>query len=44
MIQASFSSEESAVTPVAFGQIQLRKVEGHRHPSELLAPSVAVAA
>ena len=46
--QASFSSEESAVTLlyalVAFGQIQLRKIDGHRHVSELLAPSVATAA
>lgn len=46
--QASFSSEESAVTLlyalVAFGQIQLRKIDGHRHMSELLAPSVATAA
>ena len=43
--QASFSSEESAVTLlyslVAFGQIVLRKVDGHRHVSELLARSVA---
>ena len=29
---------------VAFGQIQLRKIDGHRHVSELLAPSVARAA
>ncbi len=46
--QASFSSEESAVTLlyalVAFGQIQLHKINGHRHVSELLAPSVATAA
>ena len=46
--QASFSSEESAVTLlyalVAFGQIQLRKIDDHRHVSELLAPSVATAA
>jgi len=46
--QASFSSEEAAVTLlyalVAFGQIQLRKIDGHRHVSELLAPSVATAA
>ena len=46
--QASFSSEESAVALfdalVAFGQIQLRKIDGHRHVSELLAPSVATAA
>ncbi len=46
--QASFSSEESAVTLlyalVAFGQIQLHKIAGHRYVSELLAPSVATAA
>ncbi len=46
--QASFSSEESAVTLlcalVVFGQIQLRKIDGHRHVSELLAPPVATAA
>ena len=29
---------------VASGQIQLRKIDGHRHVSELLAPSVATAA
>ncbi len=46
--QASFSSGEAAVTLlyglVAFGQIALRKIDGHRHVSELLAPSVATAA
>ena len=46
--QASFSSEESAVTLlyalVAFGQIQLRKIDGYHHVSELLAPSLATAA
>ncbi len=46
--QASFSTEEAAVTLlyglVAFGQIQLRKIDGHRHVSELLAASVATAA
>ncbi len=46
--QASFSTEDAAVTLlyglVAFGQIQLRKIDGHRHLSELLAPSVATAA
>jgi putative transposase len=46
--QASFSSEESAVTLlyalVAFGQIQLRKIDGHRHVSKLLVLSVATAA
>ncbi len=46
--QASFSTEEAAVTLlyglVAFGQIQLRKIAGHRHVSELLAPAVATAA
>ena len=39
--QASFSTEEAGVTLlfglVAFGQIQLRKINGHRHVSELLA-------
>jgi hypothetical protein len=29
---------------VAFGQIELRKIDGHRHVSELLAPTVASAA
>ena len=29
---------------VAFGQIQLRKIDGHRHVSELLTPAVATAA
>jgi transposase-like protein len=46
--QASFSTEEAGVTLlyglVAFGQIQLRKIDGHRHVSELLAPCVATAA
>ncbi len=46
--QASFSSEESAITLlyalVAFDQIQLRKIDGHRHVSELRAPPVATAA
>ena len=46
--QASFSTEEAAVTLlyglVAFGQIQLRKIDGHSHVSELLAPAVATAA
>ncbi len=46
--QASFPTEEAAVTLlyglVAFGQIQLRKIDGHRHVSELLADSVATAA
>ncbi len=46
--QASFSSEESAVTLlyalVAFGQIVLRKIDGHRHVSELVAANVASAA
>ncbi len=46
--QASFSTEEAAVTLlyglVAFGQIQLRKIDGHRHVSELLTPAVATAA
>ncbi|MGH9317526.1 MAG: IS256 family transposase [Thermoanaerobaculia bacterium] len=46
--QASFSTEEAGVTLlyglVAFGQIQLRKIDGHRHVSGLLAPVVASAA
>ncbi len=46
--QASFSTEEAGVTLlyglVAFGQIQLQKIDGHRHVSELLAPPVATAA
>ena len=46
--QASFSSEEAAVTLlyalVAFGQIQLRKIDGHRHVAELLAPVAEAAA
>jgi transposase-like protein len=46
--QASFSTEDAAVTLlyglVAFGQIQLRKIDGHRHVSELLVLSVASAA
>ncbi len=44
--QASFASEEAVTllyALVAFGQIQLRKIDGHRHVSELLA-SVAAAA
>ena len=46
--QASFSSEDAGVTLlfglVAFGQIQLRKIDGHDHVSKLLAPVVANAA
>ena len=46
--QASFSTEAAAVTLlyglVAFGQIQMRKIDGHRHVSELLAPDLASAA
>ena len=46
--QASFSSEESAVTLlyalVAFDQIHLRKINGHRHVRALLAADVAAAA
>jgi transposase-like protein len=46
--QASFSTEEAAVTLlyglVAFGQIQMRKIDGHRHVSELLAPVPEAAA
>ncbi len=46
--QASFSTEEAGVTLlyglVAFGQIQLRKIDGHRHVSELVAPVAEAAA
>ena len=46
--QASFSTEEAAVTLlyglVAFGQIVLRKIDGHRHVSELVATAVRTAA
>ncbi len=46
--QASFSTEEAGVTLlfglVALGQIELRKIDGYRHVSELLAPAVASAA
>jgi transposase-like protein len=46
--QASFSTEEAAVTLlyalVAFGQIQLRKIDGHRHILELFRANVAAAA
>ena len=46
--QASFSSEESAVTLlyalVAFGQIVLRKIDGHHCVSQVVAVDVASAA
>jgi len=46
--QASFSTEEAAVTLlyglVAFGQIRLRKIDGHGHVSALLEPQREVAA
>jgi transposase-like protein len=46
--QASFSTEDAGVTLlyglVAFGQIQLRKIDGHRHVAELLAPVAEAAA
>ena len=46
--QASFSTEDAGVTLlfglVAFGQIQLRKIDGHHHVSGLLAPAVESAA
>ncbi len=46
--QASFSTEEAAVTLlyglVAFGQIQMWKIAGHRHVSELFAPIEEAAA
>ncbi len=46
--QASFSTEDAGVTLlfglVAFGQIQLRRIDGHRHVAVLLAPAEEVAA
>ena len=46
--QASFSSEDAAVTLlyglVAFGQIRLRKVDGHHAVAGLLADAAEVAA
>ncbi len=46
--QASFSTEEAAVTLlyglVAFGQIRLRQIDGHRNVSALLEPDVEAAA
>ena len=46
--QASFSTEAAAVTLlyglVAFGQIEMRKIDGHRQVSEVLAPDLASAA
>ncbi len=46
--QASFSTEEAAVTLlyglVAFGQIQLRKIDGHRSVADLFVANVATAA
>lgn len=46
--QASFSSEEAAVTLlyglVAFGQIHMRKIDGHAHAATLLEPVRAEAA
>jgi transposase-like protein len=46
--QASFSTEEGAVTLlyglVAFGQIPMRKIAGHRHVSEFFAPVEEAAA
>jgi transposase-like protein len=46
--QASFSTEDAGVTLlfglVAFGQIQLRRIDGHRHVAALLAPGEEVAA
>jgi hypothetical protein len=45
---SSFSTEEAGVTLlyglVAFGQIQLRKIDGYRHVRELLAPVAEAAA
>lgn len=46
--QASFSTEEAAVTLlyglVAFGQIPMRKIDGHHHAAVLLEPARAEAA
>jgi transposase-like protein len=46
--QASFSTEAAAVTLlyglVAFGQIEMRKIDGHRRVSELVALDLASAA
>jgi len=46
--QASFSTEDAGVTLlfglVAFGQIKLRKIDGHDHVAKLLTPAVASAA
>ncbi len=46
--QASFSTEEAAVTLlyglVAFGQIQMRRIDGCDHFAELLAPAQESAA
>ena len=46
--QASFSTEEAAVTLlyglVAFGQIQMRRIDGYDHIAELLAPAQESAA
>ena len=43
-----FSSEESAVTLlyalVPFGQIVLRKINGHRHVKQVVATTLATAA
>ncbi len=46
--QASFSTEDAGVTLlfglVAFGQIQLSRIDGYRHVAALLAPAEEVAA
>jgi transposase-like protein len=46
--QASFSTEEAAVTLlyglVAFGQIQMRRIDGCDHVAELFAPAQESAA
>ena len=48
LARRGFSTEEAAVTLlyglVAFGQIQLRKIDGHRHVSALLTPVEEAAA
>ncbi|MBM3317121.1 MAG: transposase [Candidatus Eisenbacteria bacterium] len=44
-IQGSFSTEEAALTLlwglVAFGQIRMRRIDGHRHAAALLAAAEA---
>jgi putative transposase len=46
--QASFSSEESALTLlfglIAFGQIRMRRIDGHQHVAEMIAADALQAA